>query len=182
MKLLLHIILMSSLLALSSCIPIRIAPKIETDKVVKGKKIKRQFPKKYVFVFEDPKEADEFYNYINTKYQLQHLDVEFNVPFSVNGEDFFFTFYETEISTKTINLLPMFIDATLESNDVGPMLEDQYFYRKGNWYIGVTVSNDKFEDCLAPEFKSRENVLKFLRKMRVEYLTTHNYVEALLRK
>ncbi len=41
-----------------SCIPIKIAPNIETDKLVKAKRFKRDLPRNYGFVFEDPKDSD----------------------------------------------------------------------------------------------------------------------------
>lgn len=69
-----------------SCIPLRIAPKIETDKVMVARKFKRKIPKQNAFIFEDTKDANEFYNYVNIKYQLDHNDVEFNVPFVINRD------------------------------------------------------------------------------------------------
>lgn len=178
-KLVLLIVLM---FLFSSCIPLRIAPNIKTDKVMVAKKFKRKLPKRHAFIFEDPKEANEFYNYVNTKYELNHQDVEWNVPFEVDGELFYFSFYEVEIPTKTLNLLPIFIDAALQSNDSEPMLEDIYTSRDGNWYLAITVADPQMKDCLKENFAKRDAILKYLKAMRVEYLNTYNYLEALLKR
>ncbi len=59
-----------------------------------AKKIKRNLPREYALISTDPKDADEFYNYINTKYELNHQNVEWNVPFMIDKENFFFSFYD----------------------------------------------------------------------------------------
>ena len=128
-------------LMFSSCIPLRIAPTIKEERVMLAKKFKRKLPKRYAFIFEDHKDADEFYNYINTKYGLDHQDVERNVPITVDNTAYFLSFYETEIPTKTINLIPILIDATLAEKGYDPILEDVEFSRIGNWYIVLTVSD-----------------------------------------
>ena len=74
-----------------SCIPLRIAPNIEDYKITKGKKFKRSLPKRQMFIFEDSKEAQEFYNYVNTKFQLDHVDVYDNVPFTILDKQYFFS-------------------------------------------------------------------------------------------
>lgn len=165
-----------------SCIPLRIAPNIKTDKVMVAKKFKRKLPKRHAFIFEDPKEANEFYNYVNTKYELNHNEVEWNVPFVVENETFFFTFYEVEIPDKTINILPLFIDAALDNKGWDPMFEDSYFSRKGNWYLVLTVNDDAMNDCLKSRYPKREGVLNYLKNLKNEYLNTNNYLEALLKK
>ena len=147
-----------------------------------AKKFKRKLPKHYAFIFEDPKDANEFYNYVNTKYELHHQDVEWNVPFEIEGKLFYFSFYEVEIPDKTLNFLPFLIDAKLEQEGWSPMFEDNYVSRKGNWYLAITVSNDIIIDCLKPEYIKREAIINYLKDMRVEYLNTHNYLEALLKR
>lgn len=166
----------------SSCIPLRIAPEIEGDKVMKAKKFKKNLPRDYAFIFEDPKNANEFYYYVNIKYQRDHQNVEWNVPFSIDGEELFFSFYETEIPTKTLNLIPLAIDATLTNQGYDPMLEDFLISRVGNWYLVLTVSDSNMNDCLEPNYKYREKVLEYLRDLRVEYLTNQNYLRVLLMK
>jgi len=177
-----HLLTILVLLIFSSCIPLRIAPTIDDDKVMLAKKIKRNLPRSYAFIFEDPKETNEFYNYINTKHELNHQDVEWNIPFIIDDEEFFFSFYEVEIPTKTINLIPIFIDAGLDSNGYDPVFEDSQFSRIGHWYIALTVSDANMDDCLKPNYKFRKEILMYLRDLRMEYLDTNNYIEALLKK
>ena len=176
------ILLLFFLLFFTSCIPLKIAPKIENEKLIVAKKFKRTLPKKHSYVFEDPKDADEFYNYINTKYELNHEDVEYNVPVIINENEYFLSFHEVERVTKTINLIPLFIDAGLDSKGHSPVFEDMHSSRTGNWYIVLTVSDSKINDCLNPKFANREEILAFLKEMRLEYLGTTNYMDALFRK
>jgi len=166
----------------SSCIPLRIAPKIKEDKVMVAKKFKRNLPRDYALIFKDPKEADEFYDYINIKFELDHQNVGNNVPFTIDNEEFFLSFYETEIPTKTINIIPVMIDASLVSKGHDPMFEGAQFSRIGIWYLVLTVSNANMDDCLNPDHKSQKKAIKYLRDLRMEYLNTHNYLEVLLRK
>lgn len=168
-------------LMFSSCIPLRIAPTIKEEKVMLAKKFKRKLPKRYAFIFEDPKDAGEFYNYINTKYGLDHQNVERNVPITVNNNTFFLSFYETEIPTKTINLIPILIDVGLTESGLDPMLEDAEFSRIGNWYIALTVSDAAMEDALHPSHGAHRKIIPYLRKLRIEYLNTTNYYDALFR-
>lgn len=170
------------ILAFVSCIPVRIAPNIETDKVMVAKKFKRKLPKQNAFIFEDPKDANEFYNYINTKYELNHKDVEFNIPFEVEEEIFYFSFHEVEISDKSVNLVPIAVDAVLENKGKDPLFEGGHISRKGNWYIVVVVDDKNMNDCLKPDYLKREAILSYLKSMRVEYLETNNYLEALFKK
>ena len=170
------------LVLLSSCIPLRIAPNIKDYKLTQGKRFKKGLPKKTVFVFEDPKDANEFYDYINTKFQLNDYYVDVQVPFLVSGNTFYFSFYEVEIPTKTINLIPLALDVALsKSADMDPILEDAYATRVGNWYIALEVFSDTEEDCLSEDSISREMVLSYLRELKNEYLTTDNYNEVVFK-
>jgi hypothetical protein len=176
------LLLLFLLLIFTSCIPLRIAPNIKEEKLIVAKKFKRSLPRKHSYVFEDPKDADEFYNYINTKYGLNHEDVEFNVPVLINENEYFLSFHEVERITKTLNLIPLFIDAGLDSKGYSPVMEDSYSSRKGNWCIVLTVSDSKMGDCLNPKFANRQEVLGFLKEVRLEYLSTSNYLDAVFRK
>ena len=175
-------LLLFFLLLFTSCIPLKIAPKIDGEKLIIAKKFKKSLPKKHSYVFEDPKDADEFYNYINIKYELNHEDVYFNVPFNINGKEYFFSFHEVERVTKTLNLIPMFIDAGLDSRGHSPVFEDVHSSRSGNWYIVLTVADSAMNDCLNMEYANRHEVLSFLKSVRLEYLGTTNYLDALFRK
>jgi len=164
-----------------SCIPLRIAPTIEDYKITKGKKFKRSLSKRQMFIFEDPKEAEQFYNFINTKYQLDHTNVYDDVPFDINGQQYFFAWYEVEIPDKSLNLIPLVADAALIYADADPAFEDSYTNRKGNWFIGLEVYSDLEKDCLVEGSLSKEAVLKYLRALKKEYLDTHNYNETLFK-
>lgn len=162
---------------LQSCIPLRIAPNIDDYKITKGRKFKRSLSQRQMFIFEDSKEADQFYSFVNIKFQLDDANVYDDVPFTINGEQYFFAWYEVEIPNKSLNLLPIFIDAVLTVSDMDPILEDIYSSRKGNWYLAIEVYNDLETDCLYETSLSREAVLKYLRDLKKEYLATHNYNE-----
>lgn len=174
-------------IVLNSCIPIRIAPSIKDYKVVKGKRFKRGLPKKTVFVFEDSKDADEFYNYVNTKFQLQDYYVDTQVPFTLNNEQFYFSFYEVEINDKAINLFPIVFDvafsAALGNDEIEPILSEdaEPVLRSGNWYIAIEVFSNAEKDCLREDSISRNVVLPYLRNLKQEYLSTHNYNEVVFK-
>ncbi|MFV0539923.1 MAG: hypothetical protein ACK5MZ_01625 [Aestuariibaculum sp.] len=165
-----------------ACIPVRFAPNIDDYKIVSAKKFKRNLPKRNTFVFEDPKNANEFYSYINTKYELNHIDVEWNVPFTINNTEYYFSFYEVERVDETINILPIATDAILEKNNIDPVLENIYTTRKGNWYIAIVVSNSEMKDCLKTGNPDYEAILQYLKDIKYEYLNTTNYIEALFKK
>ena len=46
-----------------SCIPLKIAPNIKGEKIVNAKKFKKDLPKYQGFIFEDTKNANEFYEF-----------------------------------------------------------------------------------------------------------------------
>lgn len=173
--------LVLGLLFLNSCIPIRIAPSISDYKLTKGKRFKSGLPENTTFVFEDPKEADAFYNYINTKYNLEDYYVDVEVPFKIGDSEYFLSFYEVEIPNKTLNLLPMVVDAALIASDSDAILTDSYESRSGNWYIAIEVFNATEKDCLHEDSVSRDVVLPYLRALKEEYLSTHNYNEVVFK-
>lgn len=170
-----------SLFIFQSCIPLRIAPKIKDYKVSQGKKFKRSLSKRQMFIFEDSKEAEQFYKFVNIKFQLNDTNVYDDVPFEIDEEQYFFSWYEIEIPNKSLNLLPIFIDVALAASDMDPMLEDAYSNRKGNWYLAVEVYSDTEPDCLVETSLSREIVLKYLRTLKKEYLATYNYNETVFK-
>ena len=175
------VLLVLSVFLFQSCIPLRIAPKIKDYKITLGKKFKRSLSKRQMFIFKDTKEAEQFYNFVDIKFQLNDTNVYDDVPFQIDGQQYFFSWYEVEIPNKSLNLLPIFIDAALAASDMDPMLENAYSSRKGNWYLAVEVYNDTETDCLVETSLSRENVLKYLRTLKNEYLATHNYNETVFK-
>lgn len=175
------IIVLSLTMLIQSCIPLRIAPNIEDYKLTQGKKFKRNLPKRQMFVFADPKPAYQFYKYVNTKFQLQDINVLDDVPFSIAGEQYFFSYYEVDIPDKTINLLPIAVDVALLQADFDPTMERQYQTRKGNWYIAIEVYSDSENDCLHTSSPSRETVSEYFSLLKNEYLATHNYNSVLFK-
>nr|WP_299345335.1 hypothetical protein [Allomuricauda sp.] len=169
------------LFLIQSCIPLRVAPNIESYKVTKGKRFQRFLPKKQLFIFEDPKEADEFFYYVDTKFGLKDTYVDINVPFCINDNQYYFSFYETEIPDKTLNLVPVLIDGLLSRADIDPMLEEAHESRKGNYYVGIEVYNEDGEDCLHGDYESKKEIIEFLNSMRNEYLNTNNYNEVVFK-
>ncbi|WP_282053982.1 hypothetical protein [Maribacter luteus] len=171
----------------NSCIPLRIAPDIDDYKITKGKSFKKSLPKREMFVFEDPKEADEFYDYVNIKFQLNNENVYDDVPFEINTQTYFFSFYEVEIPDKTINLFPVvldvFVNAALGNEDVEPIFSDDKngVTRNGHWYIAIEAYSDHEKDCLKVGSLSREVVLNYLRALKKEYISTHNYNETVFK-
>ena len=161
----------------SSCIPLRIAPSIKDYKIMLANKFKRKLPENYAFIFEDSKEADEFYNYMSIKYNLNYENVEDNVEFIINDNNYFLSFYETEIPTKHINFLPNIFEASIEMGLNG---EDSYsgeveISRVGHWYLVLTVMDSNLDDCLEPNYLHRTDVLSYLRVLKLEYLSSSNY-------
>ena len=164
-----------------SCIPLRIAPNINDYKVTKGKKFKRSLPKKTVYVFEDPKEAEEFYKYINIKFDLEDYYVDVDVPFYIDGNKYAFSFYEVEIPDKTLNLVPFVADVILSRADMNPVFEDVHESRKGNFYIAIEVFDALGNDMLAQESPSKTKIIQFLSELKHQYLNTHNYNEVVFK-
>ena len=170
-------IILILLIISTSCIPLRIAPNIKDYKIKVAKKFKRKLPNNYAFIFEDPKEADEFYNFIKLKYQLNYEDFGRNVPFGVNDKNYFLSFYETVIPTKTLDFSSGFLDATLAMTLGG---QDSYegeveITRTDSWYLVLTVCDSNLEDCLEPNHKFRAEIVKYLIDLKMEYLNGFYY-------
>jgi len=166
---------------LQSCIPLRIAPNIENYKVKKGKRFKRTLSKRHMFIFEDQKEANEFYGFVNTKFQLDDAAVYDDVPFLIDGEQYFFAWYEVEIPDKSLNLIPIafdtFLNVAVGNDEVESFVssEENTFSRKGNWYVAIEVYSDIEKDCLTKTSLSKKAVLNYLHTLKEEYLATNNY-------
>lgn len=163
-----------------SCIALRKAPQIENFKVTRGKEFNSTLPEREMFVFEDPKDINHFYHYIDTRFQLNKENVYDDVPFEIDGSQYFFSWYETEMATKKLNLGGMFVDALFGAAGIGPVVQD-YASRKGHWYIAMEVYSDSENDCLKTTSLSRQTVLKYLTALKQEYLTTHNYNETVFK-
>ena len=64
-----------------------------------AKKNKRKLPRETSYIFEDPKDAYHFYDYINAKFRLNHLNVGMNTPFVIGGKTYYLTYNEAETTT-----------------------------------------------------------------------------------
>ena len=175
-------LLFLTLIVVSSCFPVSIAPDLENGKVIRAKKFKRKLsaPNRYTYVFTDTKAADEFYHYVNTKYQLDHQYVEDNVPVVIDGNTYYVSFYEAEKTTKTVNLIPIIIDGKRERNGNEPLFEDDYTSRWGTWYILLMITAEDFQDGLNPEYVHYDKVKNFAEALKDEYYRTSNYNQAIL--
>lgn len=174
------IVLLSSLFLFSACFPIAIAPNLENGKVIRARKFKRKLPNRHTYVFTDHKDANEFYSYINTKYSRNHKLVTTNVPVTIASNTYYLSFFEADKSSKTINLVPLLIDARRSSNGNEPILENHYSSRKDVWYILLQITAEDFSDALDPEYARYAEVFQFATKMREEYNRTFNYRQTIL--
>ena len=161
----------------SSCVPYKIAPKIEDYKITNAKSFKKGLPEQTAFIFSDPKKAYEFYDYIDARFGFKNQQLGKYLPAKINDKAYYFTFYEVERKTKTLNIAPIVADVATHNKMYQTNLQDYYTSRKGKWYIAITISDDKNADCLLNSIKEKENIIQFLKKMKNDYLNTTNYTE-----
>ena len=159
---------------ITSCISLRKAPTNFTYKIEVAKKFKRQFPKELAYIFEDPKDANEFYKYIDSKFQLNNTDVGLNVPIIIDNKAYFITYHEAEIPDKKLNLLGIAVDATLVANELDPVFDKGYVNRVGHWFLAITVYDENNNNCLKSKYPERKNVLDYLNLLQNEYLNSHS--------
>jgi hypothetical protein len=157
-------------------------PILKTYRVQQGRKFHKSLLDHYGFIFNDPKDAYEFYDYINIVFELNHQSVDRDVPFDISDQQFYFSFYEAERSTNFVNLVPIVVDAKLEQEGIGPLLESSYTSRNGQWYIIMTVFDEGGNDALHPKHAMQKPVKAYLNTLRKNYLKHENYYEILLNK
>ena len=165
-----HLLPLVVFLFFFSCVPTQIAPGIRDDKIMLAKKFQKKLPKQYAFIFEDSRGEGEFYYFINATYDLQENDVEWKVPFSINNETIFLSFYEGARPTKTINFVPILLNGYLISKGMSPWFEDVESSQIDHWFLVLTVSDSKNIDCLDPNHHSHKEVVKYLRALKSDYL------------
>ena len=68
---------------------------------------------------------NQFYKYVNTKFELKDINVVDDVPFTIYGEQYFFSHYEVNLPDKTLNLLPIASDNTLLRADFNPAMKPE---------------------------------------------------------
>ncbi|WP_458626867.1 hypothetical protein [Winogradskyella sp. PC D3.3] len=176
-----NILILAFLIILTSCIPYKVAPKFKNQdyKIMQAKKFQRKMPRETAFIFKDPKDAEEFYNYINKKYRLNNVDVGYNVPFQLENQTLYLSYYEAERTDEKVNLPLVLIDAKREGNGNSRLFENNYTSRTGHWYIILTVYDENIKNCLRDHHPLKEKTIEYLKDLKEEYLTTQNY-EALL--
>jgi len=163
------------------------APTIKEYKLVKGKRFKNGLPKKTTYIFEDPKNHGEFYDYINTKYQLNDYFVDVEVPFQLEGETYYFSFYEVVKKSKALFLLPLATDvayhAATRAEEFEPMVANgnNSILEGHSFYIAMEVYSDIEKDCLLPGYENQKQVLAYLHALKEEYLSTYNYNEVVFK-
>jgi nitrogen regulatory protein PII-like uncharacterized protein len=113
------------------------------------------------------------------KFNRNHINSESNIPITIDDQIYYMTFFEVERASKTINLLPMAVDALLKVNNLGSgdTFQNTYAKRSGSWYISIVVLDDAMKDVLAEETIVQEKVVSSLRALKQEYLSTANYQE-----
>lgn len=169
---------------ITSCIPVKIAPKFKNQdyKIVQARKFQKKMPRETAFIFKDSKGADEFYNYINKKYRLNNVDVGINVPFEIEGETLYLSYYEANREDQTFNLPLVVTDEVLERKAGLKVFEDNYTSRTGHWYIVLTIFDKNINNCLRDKHHLKEKTTQYLKALKEEYLTTQNYEELLFTK
>ncbi|WP_339751864.1 hypothetical protein [uncultured Winogradskyella sp.] len=172
------------LVTVTSCIPVKIAPKFKNVdyKIMVAKKFQRKLPRETSFIFKDSKDANEFYQYINKKFKLNDIDVGFNVPFQIDGQTLYLTYNEAVREDETLNLPLILIDAKRDSNGNSKLFEGNYSSRKGHWYIILTIYDENIKNCLKDNHPLKSKTIQYLKNLKQEYLNTQNYEELLLTK
>ncbi|WP_225035800.1 hypothetical protein [Winogradskyella sp. SM1960] len=179
-----NLIVLFFILVFTSCIPVKIAPKFKNQdyKIMQAKKFQKHMPRETAFIFKDPKNAGDFYNYINKKFKLNGKDVGYNVPFQLEGQILYLSYHEAERTDESINLPLAVIDAKRESNGNSRLFEGNYSNRTGHWYILLTVYDENIKNCLRDKHLLKAKTIEYLKGLHQEYLTTQNYEELLLTK
>ncbi len=178
------LLFLTTLIAFTSCIPYKIAPKFNNQgyKIVKGKKFHKKLDNRTSFVFEDPKKANEFYDYINAKFNLNHKNVGVKTPFTSNRETYYLSYYEVERTDENLVLPLVLVDLKRSSNGNEPLFENNYTLRKGHWYIILTVYDNALKNCLLDNHPKQSEIINYLKNMKAQYLNTSNYNELYFEK
>ncbi|MFC4095792.1 hypothetical protein [Euzebyella saccharophila] len=103
----------------------------------------------------------------------------------IDQDQYYFAFYEVSIPNKTLNLAPIIfnvaVSRALALEDNEEFVPAEEITRRDRWYIAIEVYSDEQTDCLVKDSFSKESVLAYLRALKEEYLTIHNYNETLFR-
>ena len=112
---------------------------------------------------------------------MNHTNVESNIPITINNRIYYLSFFERERTTKTVNLIPFAVDAALSAKGNDPILDGLYTSRAGYWYIIISVRDAELKDCLDSNYPQQQDVFLHLKKLKEEYFSTSNYIEAYLK-
>lgn len=160
-----YVLLLFCLIIIGSCIPVKSAPRIRNFKIVKGKQFEKGLPERNIFVFEDKQDVNAFYQFVDKKFQLGNKQVMDDVPFTVNKHQYFFSFYEVDKKSTTIDLFPFLVSRLTKSGE-----EDSPEIRQeDSYYIAIEAYSDLENDCLDITALSRTPVLNYLRQLKDEY-------------
>lgn len=164
----------------TSCIPVKIAPRFKNQnyKVIQAKKFKRKLSRETSFIFKDPKQDGDFYTYIETKFGSKNKTFGNEYKINIEDSNYYFSFSETDKEDKTFNIIPVLIDAKLETG----ALRNTYTSRKGHWYLLITIYDKDLKNCLVKSYPERQKILNYLIDLKKEYLKTSNYNEVLFNK
>ena len=164
------------ILFLSSCFPLSIPPNLEKGKLIEAQKFKRKLPKQYAYIFTDPKDANEFYYYLNAKFPPNQAgDSEDNVPIQIDNTNYYISFYETEKKSRIVNLLPALANEVMRKNNVSIELNEPPIVRGGTWYIVLVITDSEFNDALSPNSEYQKKMLAYAKSIHNEYISTTNY-------
>lgn len=150
---------------------------------MEARKFKRKLPNQYAYIFTDPKDANEFYYYINAKFPPnQEGDSEENVPAQIEGVNYYISFYETEKKSRIVNLLPFVENKLLNKEESIEFDEVVTSPRDGTWYIALIITDKEFNDALSPDHKHRKKLREYAKSLHNEYLSTNNYNDLYFKK
>ncbi len=144
---------------MSSCIPVSFPPNFRDDgyKVKEAKSFKRNLPEKQAFIFVDTKDEGDFYDFINTKYELYDFEVNFEVPFRIEGHLHYLSFYEVKKVMTAVDIFGITDDIIHESH---------------TYYVALTVMDNESKDCLNSSHPNYALVIQYLKDLKQEYLKT----------
>ena len=104
------------------------------------------------------------------------------MPIVLKNQTFYLSFYEASIPTKHVNLGKVATDMVLAAKDYDPIFADNYGKRKDSWYIALKIEDSNFKNCLNKNHQNYNLVLKYLKRLKDEYLSTYVYEEIHFRK
>ncbi len=162
------------LLTLTSCFPTKTAPKINTYKLQKAKRFHSSLPKDVAFIFQDKKDEGAFYQFLQSKYNLDDEQMNDAIPFVVDDKTYFFNFYERDRTSEAF-LLGAMLAVAIAGGD--PSGGDYTLSGSQKWYIALLVFDEEEKDALNEEHPHRKRVVAYLDLLRREYYGLYSPIE-----